>query len=383
MAAAAPAMGRTHRQPTPVFAPSNSFFPSASNGNGSPIETSQVQGGGGNGVRTVWLESEVNRAQHQNLQLQHHITFLNAQMTTQLGHIAALHNKVMTLESELRSLKANVAVASEAVECGASASESAPVDSSAGAGDITSATTLAPPAPSPAADLGQNQPIPDRQRPGAPAPADADAPGVVGKYALWDLRPNGAGGSSATSLASTATGFGAAVSPETGVVEAAAASLPLSPEEVLHAECCSSEQLGDGREAPSPSTDPATSTEAASASASVGTPAGLDGKTSSCGDSSAADGTENVSHIEPDIAEKADDVDEKTSSCNNSGGPVREDASDPGPDVTSNAEPPATALRKPQHSLGDFWANSDDSVVGSFPPSRNTRSRRYRGEKVV
>lgn len=339
IAAATGAVGSNHCQPTPALAPSNPLFPGASTGTGSEIETGQVQGGMGKGMRVVLLEAEVGRAHHHNMQLQHHITFLNAQMSSQLGHIAGLHRKVMALESELKSLKANVAIragscpaTSEAVN--SVASESVPANPAAA--HTASATPVAPPAPSPAIDL--DQPLPDKQP--TPALADADAPGIVGDYALWDLRPKSACASGSKTVASTVTGLGGsgAVSPESAPAAAAVAGpLPLSPEKEAPAECSSSEP---GRVHVTPSAEPTAGTETASVEPSVE----LDGKTSS-GDynSSAAERKDVVSDTEPDVA--------------------------------VNTNPPAIRSVKSRNSLSDFWGGSND------PPSCNTRNRRHRGKR--
>lgn len=169
------------------------------------IETAHLPGstnlqggvaGGGHGqpdpLRVAFLEAGLKSTQSHNVNLQHHVAFLQAQMIGHLGHITKLQTRVRALESELASLKAKP-VAADPVAAGA--------------------TPPLSPASASAEDL--HPPLPGPQR--EPKPPNPAASGAVGNYALWDLRPTDGDGSGGSGLALTTSGQreSGAVPPET------------------------------------------------------------------------------------------------------------------------------------------------------------------------
>ena len=184
------------------------------------IETAHLPGstnlqggvaGGGHGqhdtLRVAILEAGLKSTQSHNVNLQHHVAFLQAQMIGHLGHITKLQTRVRALESELASLKANrVPASSKGIN-------SVAVDSVAADPVAAGATPPLSPASASAEDL--HPPLPGPQM--EPTPPNPAASGAVGNYALWDLRPTDGDGSGGSGLASTTSGQreSGAVPPET------------------------------------------------------------------------------------------------------------------------------------------------------------------------
>eukprot|EP00903_Cladosiphon_okamuranus_P017032 g15697.t1 len=165
--------------------------------------------------RVAFLEAELQITRSHNLNLQRHVAFLQTQMSCRLGHITKLKTKIKALESEMMSLKANpVPVSSKAAHSVAADSlEATPI--------AEGSTPPRSPASTPAQDLHRQ--LPDQHR--EPAPP---APGSVGNYALWDLRPNADG--SGAALTSSGQGECGAVPSETTVQATRSPSSTQAPE---------------------------------------------------------------------------------------------------------------------------------------------------------
>eukprot|EP00752_Nemacystus_decipiens_P017725 g15893.t1 len=163
-------------------------------GQSHPSGSTNVQAGVDGGsreqpdaLRIAFLESGLRSAQSHNVNLQHHVAFLQAQMIGHLSRITKLQTRVRALESELTSLKANVSLGNP-VPTGTQDVNSVAVDSAAAHPVAAGATPPLSPAAPPA--QGRHLTLPAQQR--EPTPPTPAAPGVTGNDALWNLRPKGA-----------------------------------------------------------------------------------------------------------------------------------------------------------------------------------------------
>ncbi|CAM9395035.1 unnamed protein product [Ectocarpus sp. 4 AP-2014] len=181
--AAAAAVGNNHHGQHPLhLRPLHPFHPLARAGAGLMHGKSSDDGGDVGGVglkhpdalRMMLMEAEITNARSHNLHLQHHVAFLETQMSGQLGLIAILHNKIRALEADLKSAKAAT------IAVGATPNTSNPTPPSCGSADTC------PPQPS--------NPVPAEKRvQHRPAHPDPEKEDTAGKYALCDLRPHDGG----------------------------------------------------------------------------------------------------------------------------------------------------------------------------------------------
>lgn len=111
-AASVAAIGNGHLQ-HPMYPPPNPHFSNARSVTGATSETNGQGSVAGSkydqhcsALRVMLLEAEIKSAKTHNFQLQHHVAYLQAQIGSQLGHIASLHDKIRALESELASRQA-------------------------------------------------------------------------------------------------------------------------------------------------------------------------------------------------------------------------------------------------------------------------------------
>lgn len=210
-AAAAAAIGSSHLR-RPVYFPPNPYFPSAHGVVGAPKEAIGKGKVAENkndqhcsALRIVFLEAEVKSAHALNLQLHHHIAYLQAQVGGQLGNIASLHNRIRTLESELASSKGTL----EAVKANAAPANSVP------------ASTTPVSAPALASDLGPRFPHEHQPVPNGPA-----EPGVLGNEGLRDLRPENSSASVSSGTAAEAGPGGISAAPSGSATAAPLAGSP-------------------------------------------------------------------------------------------------------------------------------------------------------------
>lgn len=248
------------------------------------------------------------------MDLQHRVAFLQAQLSCRLGQVTRLKTQVKALESELTSLKASLSLGPNPVSVSSKAADSVAADSVA-ANPIAEGTTPSrSPASAPAQDL--HRPLPGQHH--EPTPP---APGFVGNYALWDLRPVGADGSG-TALRSSGQGECGAVPPETTV---------------------------QAERSPSPTQAPKHA-----ANSSPGAP------------------------DDAQVGPSADPTPTHTTSGETSSAIVAEQAKNPSSCVSTTptvSKPSATS----RHPLHDFWVDNRDNS----PPARNTRNRDLRGEQLA
>lgn len=215
--AAAAAVGNNHHGQHPLYLqPLNPFHPLAGAGasllHGKSGDDGRDVGGVGlkhpDALRMILLEAEITNARSHNLHLQHHVAFLETQMSGQLGLIAVLHNKIRALEADLKSAKAAT------IAVGATPNTSNPTATSCGSADAC------PPQPSnpvPAEELVQHR----------AAHPDPEKEGTAGKYTLCGLRPHD--GCRATAAESDRHGGGDVAAPVSAEVAQRTVAAPLKP----------------------------------------------------------------------------------------------------------------------------------------------------------
>lgn len=270
--------------------------------------------------RVALLEAGLKNTQSHNLHLKHHVTFLEAQMFGQLGHISTLQMRVKALESELASLKANLGHGPNAGPASSQAVNSVATDLVA-ANPVAAGTTPPPsPASAPAPDLDPTVPAQQCEpEPGQELmPPNPAAPGGSGNYAR--LHPTGSDGSG-TALTASGLGQSGAVPPAT---TGRAARSPSSRQAPQAAANSLASALDDGQVGPF--VDPAST------------------KTAPAETSSAVDAEQGGS----------------SSSCN-------------------SATTAVLASATPRHPLHDFWADSSHNLDNS-PPASNIINHSLRGE---
>ena len=170
--------------------------------------------------RVAFLEAGIKEAQVHGAKLQGHVAFLQAQLSCYLGHISRLKTTVRDLESELTSLRASLTLRPNPGPTISKAVDSVAADSVVTNPVAASTTPPLSPASAPSQDV-------HRLSPGQHHEPSPPAPGLVGNYALWDLRPKGADGSGA---AFTSSGQGAPSAPQTP--KPAASRFPGAPYDV-------------------------------------------------------------------------------------------------------------------------------------------------------
>ncbi|CAM9783771.1 unnamed protein product, partial [Ectocarpus fasciculatus] len=179
--AAAAAVGNDHRGQYPLhLQPPNPLYSLAGAGagllHGKSGDDGRDVGGVGfkhpDALRMMLLEAEITSSRSRNMHLQHHVAFLETQMSGHLGLIAVLHNKIRALEADLKSAKETTEVV-----VGATPNASTPAATCCGLAD---ACPPQPTNPGPAEELVQHR----------SAPPGPEKEGTAGNYAVCDLRPH-------------------------------------------------------------------------------------------------------------------------------------------------------------------------------------------------